>query len=249
MTTKQQNKRSMYLDVLAVRLMPSRPATRISPLTKGEDALRGQRMELDPVNLLHRIRPGQPDLGTLATGHPVGGPCQDDLRQFPAKLPDSWRLGEVGPTHPKEPANKRDGRTWKNPFEWVWPEILKRLQNEPDGTATSLLNQLGKSDPDRHNAGPLRSLRRRAGEGRSTMARTWALPCATGTIHVAPICSPALPTLGQSPLRLAAPASPATPPALEGAAPGPRGEKPRPSVSFGWSPFDGGNGVGIDHCR
>ena len=56
---------------------------------EAKDALRSQEMELDPINLLHRIRLGQSALATLSTGHPVGGPIQDDLNQFLAKLPDS----------------------------------------------------------------------------------------------------------------------------------------------------------------
>ena len=34
------------------------------------------------------------------------------------------------------------------------------------------------------------------GEWRSTMARTWVLPGATGTVHVGPICNPTHPTPG-----------------------------------------------------
>lgn len=56
---------------------------------EAKDALRSQQMELDPVNLLHRIRLGQSALATLSTGHPVGGLIQNDLKEFLAKLPDS----------------------------------------------------------------------------------------------------------------------------------------------------------------
>ena len=60
-------------------------------------ALRTQRDQLDPVELLHRIRQGQAALAALSTGEPSEGPDRKSLDQFLAALPELWRAGAARP--------------------------------------------------------------------------------------------------------------------------------------------------------
>lgn len=161
-----------------------------------KDTLRNQQCLLDPVGLLHRIRQGQSALATLSTGQPVDGPSQDDLNQFLSKLPESWRSGEVRPTHQKGPAKTRNWRTREDPFARVWADILLSLQSEPDCTATSLLDRLIKNYPEQHDSSQLRTLQRRVGEWRASMARTLVLLGASEHLEVSPISPPTGRTLG-----------------------------------------------------
>ena len=62
-------------------------------------------------------------------------------------------------------------RTRKDPFISVWADILLWLQNDPDCTAKSLFQRLKKKYPEQFVDGQLRTLQRRIGEWRHTMAR------------------------------------------------------------------------------
>lgn len=139
---------------------------------KVKEALRTQRDPLDPVELLHRIRQGQSALAALSTGEPCTGPNRQSLDQFLARLPQLWRLGEVRPTHRRDEPKARDWRTREDPFQHVWTDILLWLQRDPDCTAKSLFQQLCEKFPEQFSAGQLRTLQRRIGEWRQTMART-----------------------------------------------------------------------------
>ena len=180
-----------------------------------KDTLRNQQCLLDPVGLLHRIRQGQSALATLSTGQPVDGPSQGDLNQFLSKLPESWRSGEVRPTHQKGSEKTRNWRTREDPFARVWADILLSLQSEPDCTATSLLDRLIKNYPEQHDASQLRTLQRRVGEWRASMARTLVLLGASEHLEVSPISPPTGRTLGEFPLRIATLTCATTPPAFE----------------------------------
>ena len=97
----------------------------------------------------------------------------------------------------------------------MWADILQSLQSEPDCTATSLLDQLIKKYPEQHDASQLRTLQRRVGEWRATMARTLVLPGATEHLEASPISPPTGATLGEFPLRLATLTSATTPQELK----------------------------------
>ena len=133
--------------------------------------LRKQRDGLDPVELLHRIRQGQAALAALSTGAPTDGPGRKSLDQFLAGLPEQWRLGEVRPTHRKEEPKARHWRTREDPFKDVWTDILLWLQEEPDSIAKDLLEKLYEKDPGQFGGQLLRTLQRRVGEWRRTLAR------------------------------------------------------------------------------
>lgn len=66
--------------------------------------LRTKLSQLDPVDLLHRIRDAQEALASLSSLEPGSGLGQDSLEKFLAQLPDLWRSGEVRPTHRKQSA-------------------------------------------------------------------------------------------------------------------------------------------------
>jgi hypothetical protein len=177
--------------------------------------LRGQRDCLDPVELLHRVRQGQTAMAALSTGQPTDGPDRESLNQFLASLPELWRLGEVRPTHRKETPKAHYWRTREDPFKNVWTDILLWLQKQPDSTAKALLERLNEKYPGQFSAELLRTLQRRVGEWRWTMARKLVFGGGEQR-DVQPIPAVA-PPVGQASLRLAA---------LASAQPAPQGEQP-----------------------
>lgn len=172
---------------------------------KTKEMLRTQREGLDPLELLQRIRQGQSALAALSIGEPSNGPDRQSLDKFLAALPELWRLGEVRPTHRKEAPKARHWRTREDPFQKVWTDILLWLQKEPDTTAKTLLERLIGKYPGQYDPKLLRTLQRRVGEWRRTMARKLVFAGVTEADNVRPIAA-ASPT-GKAPLRLATLAS------------------------------------------
>ena len=146
-----------------------------------KEKLRLQRKQLDPVELLHRIREGQSALAALASpDRSSQGPGRESLNQFLAHLPRLWRDGEVRPTHRTQSAKPRHWRTKKDPFEAVWYNVLCWLQQDPDATAKGLFEHLQNEHPGRFPDGKLRTLQRRIKEWRKIMARELAYACVDG---------------------------------------------------------------------
>ena len=145
--------------------------THVAVEEKIKEALRVQRDQLDPVELLHRIRQGQSALAALSSGTPCDGPGRKSLDQFLASLPELWRLGEARPTHRKEQSKVRYWRTREDPFKDAWTDILLWLQKEPDSIAKVILQRLSEKYPGRFGSKLLRTLQRRISEWRRTMAR------------------------------------------------------------------------------
>jgi hypothetical protein len=140
-------------------------------LTKTKEILKKQKEQLDPVELLHKIRQGQSALAVLSAGTTTSGPDKQSLDQFLSQLPKLWKDGEVRPTHRKKTPDARHWRTRVDPFEHVWTDILLWLQSEPDCTAKTLFMRLKLRYPDTYVDGHLRTLQRRIKEWRHTMAR------------------------------------------------------------------------------
>jgi hypothetical protein len=137
-----------------------------------KDSLRRQRQQLDPLELLHRIREGQAALAALCSeGTGTGELGKRSLEQFLAQLPRLWRSGDARPTHRDRGSVRRYWRTRKDPFETAWPEILGWLQPEPDVTAKELLCRLQRKRPGQFSDGQLRTLQRRVREWRQIMAK------------------------------------------------------------------------------
>jgi hypothetical protein len=156
----------------------ARPATPCDRLlghdavsAEAKEALREQRAELDPVELLHGIRNAQAALAALVSPELGVGPQRQSLEQFLSQLPTMWRVGEVRPTHATRPVKPRTWRTRKDPFEGVWSNVLIALQQDPDMTAKTIFERLQSDNPGRFTNGQLRTLQRRVKEWRAIMAR------------------------------------------------------------------------------
>jgi hypothetical protein len=161
---------------------PATPCERLLNHPSIDDAsktkLRSERAQLDPVELLHRIRQGQAALAALASADSSPqGPGRESLEQFLAQLPRLWQDGEVRPTHRTKSAKPRYWRTRKDPFEGVWYEVLGWLQENPDATAKNLFGCLQNKYPGCFADGQLRSLQRRVKDWRKIMARELVYAC------------------------------------------------------------------------
>jgi len=67
---------------------------------KIKEILRRQRAQLDPLQLLHRLRESQAALAVLVSPDRFAeGQGRKTLDQFLSQLPELWRSGEVRPTH------------------------------------------------------------------------------------------------------------------------------------------------------
>ena len=146
-----------------------------------KEKLRVQRKQLDPVELLHRIREGQSALAALAsTDSSPQGLGRESLDQFLAQLPRLWQAGEVRPTHRTKSTKPRHWRTRKDPFEAVWYDVLCWLQQDPDVTVKGLFERLQDEYPGSFPDGQLRTLQRRVKEWRKIMARQLVYACIDG---------------------------------------------------------------------
>jgi hypothetical protein len=145
-----------------------------------KERLRSERCQLDPLDLLHRIRQGQAALAALGAGEMESGPGRQSLEEFLAKLPELWRDGEARPTHRQGEPRPRPWRTREDPFAGVWPDILLWLQEEPEATAKSLLQRLNQKSPGRFPDGQLRTLQRRIRDWRRVLARELVYGCLPG---------------------------------------------------------------------
>lgn len=144
-----------------------------------KESLQLQRIQLDPVRLLHEIRNSQSALVALASsGDSAAGPGRTSLEQFLAQLPQLWQYGDARPTHQKRTQKIRRWRTRKDPFKNVWVDIiLQWLQNEPDITAKELFNRLQEKYPGNFANNQLRTLQRRIREWRQIMAKKLVYSC------------------------------------------------------------------------
>ncbi len=164
-------KRSYYPPATPCDRLLAHPS--VSEATK--EQLQKQRSELDPVALLQRIRQGQSALAALSKGDPSDGPQREGLDKFLAGLPELWRRGEARPTHRKPESNPHYWRTRVDPLKEGWTDILLMLQKEPDITGNSVLARLQAQHPGKVTSAVLRTLQRRIGEWRLTMARKLVL--------------------------------------------------------------------------
>ena len=164
--------------------LPATPCERLlthaSVAEATKEKLRYERSQLDPLELLRRIRESQAALAALTSGELGNGPERATLEQFLAVLPELWRQGDARPTHRAAPSKPRAYRTRVDPFEGAWPEILLGLQENPEATAKSLLDHLQQDYPGRFPEGQLRTLQRRIREWRRAMARKLIFGCQDG---------------------------------------------------------------------
>jgi len=104
---------------------------------------------LDPVRLLSEIREAQQVLAQREVGvaHAETAPSTSELSGFVASFSTVWRDGEVRPTHRKRSSGTRTYRTREDPFEAVWPQVQRRLNEQPDANAKELFLRLQESMP------------------------------------------------------------------------------------------------------
>jgi hypothetical protein len=140
-------------------------------------ALRKQRFQLDPLELLHLIRHGQAALASLGSPDSANDLRHKNLKEFMEQLPKLWLLGEVRPTHKQKSTKEHNWRTRKDPFESLWPEILIWLQKDPDTTAKTLFKRLQHEHPGQFTDGQLRTLQRRIKKWRHVMAKKLVYAC------------------------------------------------------------------------
>lgn len=136
----------------------------------------------------------------MGTGEPSEGPHRQGLDPFLASLPELWREGGARPTHRKAGAKARHWRTREDPFKDVWTDILLWLEKEPDTNAKMVLVKLDEKCPGKFEDRLLRTLQRRIGEWRRTMAPGLVLSGVEGHRKVQAVA-------GQARLRLATLAS------------------------------------------
>lgn len=138
--------------------------------------LQTTQAQLDPIELLYRIRECQSALASLS-GVWTEGPASKGLEQFLAELPRLWEAGEVRPTHRQQTPGVRDYRTRLDPFDSVWPKVLGWLEQQPDVTAKSLFERLQAEYPGEFPGGQLRTLQRRVKQWRQLMAKSLVYAC------------------------------------------------------------------------
>lgn len=139
---------------------------------QAKERLRRRRADLDPVDLLKKLRDAQADLAGLASADDEEASVDASLEDFLSELPELWRQGECRPTHQQEPKRVRTWRTRADPFEAVWPQAREWLEQEPDITGKALFDRLRRKYPGEFAPGQLRTLQRRVREWRQAMART-----------------------------------------------------------------------------
>jgi len=91
-------------------------------------------------------------------------------------LTELWKVGEVRPTHRREPRPPRYWRTREDPFAEVQPIIEAWLDTEPDLTARLTLDRLQELYPGQFPNGRLRTLQRRFQKWRLKAARELVFP-------------------------------------------------------------------------
>ena len=134
--------------------------------------LRRLRADLDPVELLRKLRDAQADLARLSSEESGETSVAPSLERFLAQLPEMWRRGECRPTHQQRPPRVRAWRTRADPFEGVWAKAREWLEQEPDITGKALFERLRGKYPGEFAPGQLRTLQRRVREWRQAMARS-----------------------------------------------------------------------------
>jgi hypothetical protein len=140
--------------------------------TADKESWRTRYEELDPIRLLQQIRTAQGSLVALALGNQPteANATAPPPADFLSSLGTAWQEGEVRPTHRKKVA-VRDWRTRQDPFEAVWPQILKWLEERPDSQAKDLFLRLQREFPHTFPDSQLRTLQRRVKQWRSEIAR------------------------------------------------------------------------------
>jgi hypothetical protein len=150
---------------------PPTPAQRLINNNRASTAqkqhLRAMFAELDPVQLLYRIREAQRLLTMLQiSGHSQHHSApRPDRKTFVSELSTAWRKGEIRLTH-RKPDQKKRRRTRPDPFESIWPTVKQWLERDPNACAKELFLRIQTDLPDRFTPGQLGTLQRRVKQWR-----------------------------------------------------------------------------------
>jgi hypothetical protein len=142
---------------------------------EAKESLRRTLEGLDPVLLLKQIREAQDTLRPLSENR-TPEVVSPDVKAFVDSLATAWRVGEVRPTHLREPKPGRWWRSRKDPFAEVWPVLLDWLQERPDMEAKEMLKKLQASGYGDFPDSQLRTLQRRV--------RLWRMRIAQQLVYV-----------------------------------------------------------------
>ena len=154
---------------------PATPAERLLDNSRVSRAqkqrLQAMFAELDPIQLLYRIRESQRLLAMLEiSGHSQARTAsRPDKKTFVSELSTAWRKGEIRLTH-RKPDQKKRGRTRPDPFEGAWPTVKQWLEQEPNACAKELFIRLQTVAPNSFKPSQLRTLQRRVKQWRQDIA-------------------------------------------------------------------------------
>lgn len=125
--------------------------------------------DLDPVDLLHRIRQAQSELVGHA-GRTLEADNSADLDTFVKTLANQWHAGESRPTHRKRRQNVSRKRTLPDRLAEAWPIAKTWLENDPTLTSRTILERLQQDYPGQYESRQLRTLQRRVKQWRRDRA-------------------------------------------------------------------------------
>jgi hypothetical protein len=165
---KLKSKRRDGARVVKTYHPPTTPCERVLQSAAVDEAvkarLREQQQNLDPIELLQRIRAVQQKLAEVAEHGTSSGQQSStpDLDAYLAGLSSAWQEGEVRPTYRRKREIPRAWRTRADPFEQTWPMIEQWLQTDLSATAKDLLARLRGMFPELYlGTAQLRTLQRR----------------------------------------------------------------------------------------
>lgn len=173
---KLKEKKRIGAKIKKTYFKPETPTTRLLNNSNIEEKLKERlikkQLELDPINLLYKIREHQAAISSLSSPDELqSNQKKRCLNKFLAELPKLWESGNPNPMQKNRKKTTHNWRTRSDPFKDVWPKILLQLQDEPDCTAKELFLCLQKEYPDKFKSGQLRTLQRRIKEWRQIMAK------------------------------------------------------------------------------
>lgn len=151
---------------------PASPYQRLRDLEltpAGRGHLDAEFAELDPVDLLHRIRQAQGELASYA-GRTQEAENSADLDTFVKTLASQWQAGEARATHKKRTEKRPRKRTVPDRLAEGWPIVKTWLEDEPTLTGRKIMERLQRDYPGQYEHRQLRTLQRRIKQWRRERA-------------------------------------------------------------------------------
>ena len=144
--------------------------------------LRQQFASLDPLELLSQIRQAQQEIARLEAGAATEpSPAILELDQFVRSLETAWRHGEVRAPYRKRRSDAKP-HTWRtrpDPYEEVWPLLLRWLNEEPHATAKASFGDLIRKCRTGSNLGNIELFNAGLKIGEPQLLDDWSLAATT----------------------------------------------------------------------